>query len=185
MSDTSPRALGRPCTLALLAAALLTTGCNGSWFNWKGGPGSGDAAAPWQIKPVGVRIHPSTRLTPDAGRIALEARIEFVDDVGDPIKAAGDLRFDLFPPVHSGEAASGKPLYSWQTSILTRADNQRQYDAVTSGYLFRLKLDDPAIARQPLHLRVTFQPPDGQRLEVEQDLANAPGAGATSGPAAP
>ena len=174
--------------------SLLLAGCA-----WKvDGIGGGSAAAAdaiWQIKPAAVRIYPSTRLVRQGNQAVLEARIEFVDDVGDPLKAAGDLRLELFPAGRPGEPAPGKPLYTWNASILTRAANQSLYDPVTRTYLLRLTLD-PGVTgpgRPPVRLRVLFIPPGtGQpgRLETEAMLGAAGidtsgGGGSATQPAAP
>jgi hypothetical protein len=164
----------------VLGLALLPTGCA-----WKGdaSPGGADAAdrVAWQIKPVAMRIYPSTRFAREGASTALEARIEFVDDAGDPLKAAGDLRLELFPAGRPGEPAAGKPLYTWDASILTRQENQDHYDPATRTYLLRLKLDDPGLTRQPLRLRVMFIPQSPDRLQADTVLeAGRPGDAAPS-----
>jgi hypothetical protein len=125
-----------------------------------------------------MRVYPSTRLVHEANQTVLEARIEFVDDVGDPLKAVGDLRLELFRISRPGEPPPTKPLYTWNASILTQAENQTLYDPVTRSYLLRLNLDAGApTSPAGLRLHVLYMPPGSAaatapgRLEAETVLA--------------
>jgi hypothetical protein len=131
-----------------------------------------------------MRIYPSTRIASAGKQAVLEARIEFVDDAGDPLKATGHLRLELLPAGRPGVPDLAKPLETWNASILTRAENQSLYDPATRTYLLRLALDDPGLARQTLRLRVLFIPPGPNRLQTQAVLQPEPtGApGATSSP---
>jgi hypothetical protein len=117
----------------------------------------------WRIKPVRLRIYPSTRFVREKGTAVLEARIELLDDAGDPIKGVGDFRFDLFGLSRAGQAPMGQRLYSWDVSMLTLEANRQHYE-ITRTYLFRLKLDDLSLAQAPVQLQVAFMPPGGERL---------------------
>lgn len=150
---------------------IVAPGCQ-----WKGQPPpdpvEDPAAAPaapsyWQIKPARLRVYPSTRIVQRQDHAVLEARIEFFDDLDDSVKSVGQLRFELYAVNRTREAIVGSRLYNWDVAMLTKQDNHLFFDPVTRAYLFRLRLDDAAIARKPLLLRVIFMPPTGPRLEAE------------------
>jgi hypothetical protein len=153
--------------LILVAMSLVLTGC--SFF--KGGPG-GSAPPPaagsadaWQIKPARMRVYPSTRITRDGTNWVLDARLEFLDDAGDSMKAAGNLRLELFAMGRPGDPPTGKQLYVWDVPMLTLEQN-RQYFEITHTYLFRLKLDDATLATQRLILAANCVLADGRSLQA-------------------
>jgi hypothetical protein len=119
----------------------------------------------WQVKPVRMRVYPSTRFVRDKGAALLEARVELLDDAGDPVKGVGDFRFDLFGAGRAGEPTMGQRLYSWDVSMLSLDANRQHYE-ITRTYLFRLKLDDLSVTQSPVRLLVTFMPAGGGRLET-------------------
>ncbi len=156
--------------LGVAFAAAVVGGC----VDWRLGSDAADneAAPPedvWTIRPERMRVYPSTRLVVEDGKPVLEARIEFTDAAGDPTKAVGDLRFELYPLVGTGERRRrGDLLYRWRVRMFTLEENRTFYDPITRAYLFRLRMDDPLAVGNPLQLNVTYLPPRGheaQRLE--------------------
>ncbi|MFP4144568.1 MAG: hypothetical protein ACOCTI_07510 [Phycisphaeraceae bacterium] len=143
----------------LLVGLVVGGGCR-----FKGEPAGADslaAAGAWQPRPVAMRIYPSTRFASEEGQHLLEARLEFSDEMGDSIKAAGRLSFGLYAAAPAG-GALGRELYRWQVDLLTLEDQQQHFDPVTRTYLFRLKLDRPIATTQPTTLRVSFTPAGNQ-----------------------
>lgn len=126
----------------------------------------------WQIKPVAMRIYPSSRFVVQNRDAVLEARVEFFDEAGDSTKAVGDLRIELFRVERTGEAQTMYRLYEWEVPVRTLKQNREHYDPITRAYLFRLRLDNPRVAAQPVRLQATFTPPRGNRLEAHT-LLNA------------
>ncbi|MEM9417491.1 MAG: hypothetical protein AAGA25_00370 [Planctomycetota bacterium] len=124
----------------------------------------------WQPKAVALRIYPSTRFVREQDTPMLEARIEMFDQMGDSIKASGQLRFELFAAGHAPGIDVGRLLYSWDIGLLTLEDQQRYYDPITRAYLLRLRLDSTGITRREVLLRVTFQVGDEARLIDEQPV---------------
>ena len=121
----------------------------------------------WSPQPVALRIYPSTRFVIEREVPLLEARIELFDQMGDSIKSSGRGRFELFAADTAPGVAVGRLLYSWDMQFVTQDDQQQYYDPITRGYLLRLRLDSDQITRRPVLLRVTFQPPEGERLVAE------------------
>jgi len=133
------------------------------------GESSGDDGI-WHPETVALRIYPSTRFVREDGVAMLEARVELFDQMGDSIKASGDVRFELFAAGYAPGIDVGRLLYSWDVSLQTLGDQKRYYDPITRGYLLRLRLDSLEITRREVLLRVTFQPPGGGRLIDEQTV---------------
>lgn len=159
--------LGARALIVTLMAAALLAGCQ-----FKGEREVDHEAAPgvWRPRPVGARVYPSTRFVREGRDALLEARVELTDEMGDAVKAAGELRLDLFASDDSGTSL-GRRLYSWQVELLTLDDQQTYWDAITRTYLLRLRLDNREAARRPTVLRVSFAPAGGgERLEAQRGL---------------
>jgi hypothetical protein len=120
----------------------------------------------WRIRPVRMRVYPSTRFVQYEAQMALEARVEFLDELKDPMKAVGRLRFEVYAANRDGEIADQKRLFAWDVPMLTLAENQEYYDAVTRAYLFRLGVDKLPEKIERTVLRVTYMPLTGERLEA-------------------
>lgn len=132
--------------------------------------GEDTAEAGWQPEAVALRIYPSTRFVREQGTPMLEARIEMFDQMGDSIKASGQLRFELFAAGHAPGIDVGRLLYSWDIALMGLEEQQRYYDPITRAYLLRLRLDSASITRREVLLRVTFQAGDEARLIDEQPV---------------
>ena len=151
--------------LMCVAVIALAAGCE-----MKGGQVGQRAATAgvdfWRIRPVKMRVYPSTRFVQYENQLALEARVEFVDELRDPMKAVGRLRFEVYASNRDGEVIDQKRLFAWDVPMLTIEANREYYDAVTRAYLFRLGLESlPADVDRTI-VRVTFMPPVGERLEA-------------------
>lgn len=152
--------------IALGAAVSLLAGCE-----MKGDRVAARTEAPanpghWQIKPVRIRVYPSTRFVQYENQMALEARVEFLDEMRDPMKAVGRMRFEVYAANRDGEIVDQKRLFSWDVELLTLEANQEFYDAVTRAYLFRLGVDRLPKDIERTVLRVTYLPAQGDRLEA-------------------
>lgn len=158
------------CRIAVWVGFLAMIGCT-----WKGGRQPRDlnpriAGHVWTVKPVRMRIYPSTRFVQSGDDSILEARVELFDEMDDSVKGVGRFRIELFDRPRGGNPGVGQRRYSWDISVLTLDDQRRYYDTITRSYLFRLKLEDQTTARQETVLQATFISPDGQRLEARSDL---------------
>lgn len=154
-----------PSMIGLALAAAIFAGCQ-----FKGESTQSTLEMPqgvWLPSPASLRIYPSTRFIREDGQTLLDTRIEFTDEMGDTIKAAGDLRLMLFASDAAGTTL-GRQLFNWQVQLQTLEDQQQYYDAITRTYFCRLRLDEPAIARKPTVLRVSFTPATGkERIEAQ------------------
>ncbi len=155
----------------LLWAVVAAGGCE---FKGRGGGLGGEAG--WRPEPEAMRIYPGGRFVQEQDRALLELRVELADAMGDPTKASGLYRFELF------ESASVQPLGArdtvWELPIQAKEDHEAHYDPVTRTYFFRLALDDAEPPTSTRLVRVTFMPTeDTRRLQAEAHVAGVAGAG--------
>jgi hypothetical protein len=87
--------------------------------------------------------------------------------MGDPVKAAGTFRIELYSVDEVLGNAPRRLLYTWNAETTTLDQQREHYDPITRGYMFRLGVDNLRIAKQATLLKVAFTPPDGTRLEAE------------------
>jgi len=121
----------------------------------------------WRPQPVRIRVYPSSRFTTEqvSQTVVLEARIELLDDMDDPIKGVGQFHFELLGKPGRGRTALDRRLYSWDVAVFTLEQQTRRYDKVTRTYLFRLKGDEPFLPSKDTTLKAVFVPPTGRTLE--------------------
>ena len=94
------------------------------------------------LLPQNIRIHPFTTLQTLEGRdvMGIEAHMEALDAFGDPTKAFGDVRFELYEFQANSPDNKGKRLNVWLVGIGDAANNMVHWDRVTRSYLFKLEL---------------------------------------------
>lgn len=119
----------------------------------------------WQPRPTQLRFYPTTRFVRRANTPVLEARIELLDQMGDPVKAAGTVSFELVEAPNPLGGGMKRRLYSWEGIELLTLDHQRTYyDAISRGYRFHLRLDNYELSEYSTLIKVTFTPVVGERL---------------------
>ncbi len=119
----------------------------------------------WQPAPAAISIFPSTRFVIENHQPLLEARLELRDQMGDPIKASGALRFELLAAPDN--PASARRVYTWRVGLFTADQHREHYDPIIAGYRFQLRLDDKRLLDRRTLLRVTFDPLDADRLTTQ------------------
>lgn len=176
----------------VLVALVVAIGCKTPENSGSGGSGQPadggqinaavDAVpAHWKPTPLTMRVYPSTRFIREKGRPILEARVELLDEMGDPVKAAGTLVFELVSGDSTRRRDVGQRLYKWDEespgqplSLMTLADQEKFYDPITRAYLFRLTLQDLKPSRQTVTLEITLTQPDGTRLTARKVFEPSP-----------
>ena len=170
---------------------LLVCGCR---FKGEASPPPSSAATPtitssstvtthvaWVPQPVQMRIYPTTRFillnetgSRDAKKVVLEARIEFLDEMQDPVKGAGTFSFELVDVPNLINRSLDVRLYQWDhIELLSLEHQQKYYDQISRGYMFRLDLtdntdsDEDRVEERRTMVRVHFKPANGPRLEAE------------------
>ena len=160
---------------ALIAVAGIA-GCsppNGRGAPITGASGSGSFVAPnegpiiearWPFWPVRMRLHPLTMLSvdPDSDQPIIEARVELLDQFGDTTKCIAQFRFELHD--HKPQSMNEPAVREWNADLRDLDTNRLHYDQVTQTYLFRLGLDEGAIAGEP-HLRAFVVSVTGRKFD--------------------
>ena len=95
------------------------------------------------------------------GDDGLEVRVQPLDQFGDPTKAIGSYRIEVFAyRTHTGEPRGGR-LGHWFVSVLDGETNRRYYDPVDRTYVFPLVWDHPIDPGTPAIVQATYYPPGG------------------------
>ena len=95
------------------------------------------------------------------GDDGLEVRLQPLDQFGDPTKAIGSYRIEIFEyRLHSGEKR-GKVLGHWFVKVLDEKSNRLYYDPVDRSYVFPLMWDAGIPPGTPVIVQATYYPPGG------------------------
>ena len=95
------------------------------------------------------------------GHDGLEVRLQPLDQFGDPTKAVGSYRIEVFRRrSHTGEERGGR-LGHWFVSVLDAEANRRYYDPVDRSYVFPLLWDKAIPPGTPVIVQATYYPPGG------------------------
>lgn len=137
-------------------------------------PADADGEPAWHPQAVAVRVYPTTRFALSEGQVVLEARIELVDAMGDPVKASGLFAVALEGSDPVGLTPQDRTLYRWQISVRTLDDQKRHYDPVTQTYLFNLKLREMAAPREAVVAKASFTTLDGKVLQGQMTVEGRP-----------
>ena len=160
--------------VAVLAAGVLG-GCQSSpnvIDPYLAGPQAAQGKVPRPVDlllPQKIRIHPFTTLhtLEDRNVRGIEARVEALDAFGDPTKAFGDVRFELYDYRPNSPDNKGKRLNVWQVGIGDPGSNMAHWDHVTRSYLFKLELTKQTEPAERYVLVAVFASPYTQRLFAE------------------
>jgi len=123
------------------------------------------------LLPHGLRIHPftGTRTFDEHGGIkGIEVRIETLDAFGDPVKAFGDFRFELYTYRPGNPERRGEQINLWEASLLDPKLNAIHWDKVHRTYVFRLKWTEPIPVGRKLVLAAVFSSPFTDRLFAQR-----------------
>ncbi|MFI4860977.1 MAG: hypothetical protein ACIAXF_09885 [Phycisphaerales bacterium JB063] len=140
------------------------------------GDGPGRAALPaWFPRAVDVRVHPATRYVVDHDELILEARVELLDQSGEPIKDVGRFVCELGAVGEDGAVAvvEGRPrVIHFELDVLSAEDHAEYWDPIARSYVLPLRVGevDADMAGGVSRLWVTFEPawpgagvvPDGE-----------------------
>lgn len=175
MSDTPSPAANRYVMRLCLALMLMLTLCMGAvGCSFKGDLANDarreQAGSSWRPSPVEIRVYPSSKFARVEDQLIIEARVELIDEMGDPTKSSGLLLFQLKTTGHVSGSAEARQLYKWDIRLMSLEDHEVAYDPITQAYLFRLKLEQKNAPSVPTTLQVTFVRPQGQRLDAQAIL---------------
>ena len=95
------------------------------------------------------------------GDDGLEVRLQPLDQFGDPTKAVGSYRIEVFQyEMHSAEKR-GARLGHWFVAVTDAESNRKYYDPVDRSYVFPLLWETPIRSGASVIVQATFYPPAG------------------------
>lgn len=159
--------------LTLLAAMLLAPGCGE--IKLKGGSTDPAASVPEPLNlllPSRLAIHPFTQTTVfENGMNGLHVRVQFFDSFGDPTKAFGDLRFELYSYSPYKQGKQGARLNVWDENVSEPHQNLVHWDSHTRSYEFRLASKHKLTQGRKFILIVVYTSRFTNRMTAETELS--------------
>jgi len=118
--------------------------------------------------PARMRIHPIfTQVKNFSGDSTkpdgIEAELEFEDQFGDPTKAAGTVRFELFSHAHNDPDPRCDRLHQWSGALLTLEQQQLRWNRTSRTYSFQLAAPSISLYRTYV-LTAMFEKEGGGRF---------------------
>ncbi len=122
------------------------------------------------FKPVAVRLHPVfTEIkdwTGDGQSDGVEAFVELTDQFDDPVKAGGQVLFELYTFRRQFPDARGNRIASWVMPLRTLKQQREHWRKIGGAYAFQLALTNmPDYSSAVLTAEFTLD--DGGRLRDE------------------
>ena len=97
------------------------------------------------------------------GDDGLEVRLRPLDQFGDPTKAVGSYRIEVFAYRPLSGEKRGERLGHWFVSVLDAKSNRKYYDGVDRCYVFPLLWDHEIKAGTDVIVQATYYPPGGSQ----------------------
>lgn len=97
----------------------------------------------------------------------INAVIRPLDSLGQPAKAYGSVRFELYTFVPASGLEKGKQLMVWSQDLSTPTDQRKYWDSVTQSYQFQLLWHQPLEPNKKYVLQVVYENPAGTRLSSD------------------
>jgi hypothetical protein len=95
------------------------------------------------------------------GPDGLAVRVQPIDQFGDPTKAVGAYRIEVFDYRQKSLEKRGDRLGHWFVSVLDAESNRKYYDPIDRAYVFPLLWDQPIGSGQAVVVQAIFYPPGG------------------------
>ncbi len=124
----------------------------------------------WVVRPVKMRVFPTTRFTRSGHVVLLQARVELFDAMSDSVKGVGQFSFDLYAIRSEKGSKTEKFLYNWTINVRTLKEQELYYDPVMRGYQFPLELHKWPVGKEDLRIEVVFISADGKRINTQARL---------------
>jgi hypothetical protein len=95
------------------------------------------------------------------GDDGIEVRVQPIDQFGDPTKAVGSFRIELFAYQYKTLQKQGRRLGHWFVSVLDAESNRKYYDPIDRSYVFPLLWEEALGQGMAVIVQATFYPPGG------------------------
>lgn len=160
-----------------VAAVVFCAGCEtdlAKILPTKGGEPASTQKVPEPINlllPKTLEIHPFTQTsTFQDGSSGIHARIQARDAYGDPTKAFGDFRFDLYEFRPQNQGKRGARLEQWNNKLSLPEINLTHWDRHTRSYEFRLSSNHKLKPGSRLIFVATFSSHFTPRITAEREI---------------
>lgn len=159
----------------LLGAACLlaVSGCGGWWSRieklWPAKVESSDEQWAGVFQPAEIHISFFTQsrdFDDKKGDDGIEIRVQPLDQFGDPTKAVGNWRFEVFKYRERSLERRSERLCHWYVQMTTPEQSQRYYDSIDRSYRFPLLWDTPIAPKTRVLIQATFYPPGGHEKKL-------------------
>lgn len=101
-----------------------------------------------------------------AGDEGLEVKVQPLDQFGDPAKAVGSFRIEVFQYRVRSSEKKGDRLGHWVVNVLDAESNRQYYDRVDRCYVFPLLWESPIESGTQVIVQATYTPPGGFREKL-------------------
>lgn len=170
-------ALSAVLASALVWAGIVLGGCNGQGFEgfWVRPADPNTVKVPYPISltlPKSIHIHPFTgtrTFDKEGGVRGIEVRVTPKDAWGDPTKAFGTFRFELYEYRSDDTRSRSSRKAYWNVSVADPRTNRVHWD-VSLAYKFRLRWDQGIPVGRRFVLVTTFTSPYTERLFAERQF---------------
>ncbi|GAG07820.1 unnamed protein product, partial [marine sediment metagenome] len=123
------------------------------------------------LLPKTIVVHPFTQTNIfEQGSFGLHVRVQAKDYYGDPTKAFGDFRFELYEFRRQHQGKKGKKITQWEVGISRPKANLLHWDRHTRSYEFKLSIDRPVREGAHMMLVVVFTSRFTSRLVGEREI---------------
>ena len=123
------------------------------------------------LLPKALNIHPFTQTaTFNPGNSGIHARIQARDAYGDPTKAFGDFRFELYNFRSYHQDKKGAKIAGWEVSISDPKQNLTHWDRHTRSYEFKLGGQRELPTGKKVVLVVIFSSRFTPRITAEREI---------------
>jgi len=110
------------------------------------------------------------------GDDGLEVRVQPLDRFGDPTKAVGTFRIEVFEYLYRTSEPRGRRLGHWVVQVLDETANRKYYDPLDRSYVFPLLWAAGVPPGMQIIVQVTYYPPGGfeEKIFAERRIKTGP-----------
>lgn len=159
---------GGTVVAGLLVIAMALGGCR---------PEAADVARPVPapihlLLPRELKFHSfsKTNRVFDGDGKGMEVFVQALDAFGDPTKAFGTFRFEMYSPQPGRPGERGTQVATWEIDVYDPEDNLRHWNSFAPAYKFRLRWAHPVPLGQEFILVAVFSSPHTRRIFAEQEF---------------
>ena len=126
-----------------------------------------------QYLPESLKIHPFTKMGElKDGKYGIDAHIQAIDPWGEPTKAFGNFRIELYQFRKFHHEKKGKMVEAWDVRLGSAGENRKRWDHHTRSYHFMLGMMNRLTPGRRMILTISYQDNFTERLTVENTITS-------------